>query len=66
MNKVSVFVLATGLLLLGGCASQSVAIEQSQQFADPKDPLESLNRSSLCGLYATNRAHGFTEHSRES
>jgi phospholipid-binding lipoprotein MlaA len=45
MNKVSVFVLATGLLLLGGCASQSVAIEQSQQFADPKDPLESLNRT---------------------
>jgi phospholipid-binding lipoprotein MlaA len=45
MNKVSVLVLATGLLLLGGCASQSGAIDQSQQFADPKDPLESLNRT---------------------
>jgi len=45
MNKVSVLVLATGFLLLGGCASQPGAIEQSQQFADPKDPLESLNRT---------------------
>ena len=45
MNKVSVLVLATGLLLLGGCASQPGGIEQSQQFADPKDPLESLNRT---------------------
>jgi phospholipid-binding lipoprotein MlaA len=45
MNKVSVFVLTTGLMLLGGCASQPGAIEQSQQFADPKDPLESLNRT---------------------
>jgi phospholipid-binding lipoprotein MlaA len=45
MNKVSVFVLAIGLMLLGGCASQPGAIEQSQQFADPKDPLESLNRT---------------------
>jgi phospholipid-binding lipoprotein MlaA len=45
MNKVGVIVLATGLLLLGGCASRSAAIEQSQQFADPKDPLESLNRT---------------------
>jgi phospholipid-binding lipoprotein MlaA len=45
MNKVSVLVLATGLLLLGGCASQPGAIEQSQQYTDPKDPLESLNRT---------------------
>lgn len=45
MNKVSVIVLAIGLLLLGGCASQPSAIEQSQQYADPKDPLESLNRT---------------------
>ncbi|MFT5924860.1 MAG: phospholipid-binding lipoprotein MlaA [Paraglaciecola sp.] len=45
MNKVSVFVLTTGLLMLGGCASRPAIIEQSQQFADPKDPLESLNRT---------------------
>jgi phospholipid-binding lipoprotein MlaA len=45
MKRAGVLVLATGLLLLGGCASQPAAIEQSQQFADPKDPLESLNRT---------------------
>jgi phospholipid-binding lipoprotein MlaA len=45
MNKVGVLVLATGLLLLGGCASQQSANEQAQQYEDPKDPLESLNRT---------------------
>ncbi|WP_293748918.1 VacJ family lipoprotein [uncultured Paraglaciecola sp.] len=45
MNKVGVLVLATGLLLLGGCASQQTANEQAQQFEDPKDPLESINRT---------------------
>jgi phospholipid-binding lipoprotein MlaA len=45
MNKAGVLVLATGLLLLGGCASQHTSTEQSQQYADPKDPLESLNRT---------------------
>jgi phospholipid-binding lipoprotein MlaA len=45
MNKVGVLVLATGLLLLGGCASQQTANEQAQQYADPKDPLESINRT---------------------
>jgi len=45
MNKVGVLVLATGLLLLGGCASQQSANEQAQQYEDPKDPLESFNRT---------------------
>jgi phospholipid-binding lipoprotein MlaA len=45
MNRVSVLVLTIGLLLLGGCASKQVATEQAQQYEDPKDPLESLNRT---------------------
>lgn len=45
MNKVGVLVLATGLLLLGGCASKQTTTEQAQQYQDPKDPLESLNRT---------------------
>lgn len=45
MNKLAVLILATGLLLLGGCASQKSTTEQAQQYADPKDPLESLNRT---------------------
>jgi phospholipid-binding lipoprotein MlaA len=44
MKRVGVCVLVTSLLILGGCASQPAAIEPSQQFADPKDPLESFNR----------------------
>ena len=43
MNRI--LVLATGLLLLGGCASQQASTEQAQQYDDPKDPLESLNRT---------------------
>jgi phospholipid-binding lipoprotein MlaA len=45
MKKVGVLVLITGLMLLGGCASQQAANEQAQQYEDPKDPLESLNRT---------------------
>ena len=45
MIKVGVLVLITGLMLLGGCASQQAANEQAQQYEDPKDPLESLNRT---------------------
>jgi phospholipid-binding lipoprotein MlaA len=45
MNKASVLVLVTGLLLLGGCASQKATSEQTQQYQDPKDPLESFNRT---------------------
>jgi phospholipid-binding lipoprotein MlaA len=45
MKKVGVLVLVTGLLLLGGCASQQATTEQAQQYEDPNDPLESLNRT---------------------
>lgn len=45
MNKVAVLILATGLLLLGGCASQQSTSDQTQQYQDPKDPLESFNRT---------------------
>lgn len=45
MNKAGVLVLVTGLLLLGGCASQQTTTEQAQQYQDPKDPLESFNRT---------------------
>ena len=44
MDRVSVLILLTGLLLLGGCASQQNTAEKTQQYADPKDPLESFNR----------------------
>tara|TARA_R110000751_G_scaffold15290_5_gene49563 strand:+ start:151295 stop:152062 length:768 start_codon:yes stop_codon:yes gene_type:complete len=45
MKRVAVLVLATGLLLLGGCASQQTTTEKAQQYQDPKDPLESFNRT---------------------
>jgi phospholipid-binding lipoprotein MlaA len=45
MRKVGVLVLVTGLLLLGGCASQQTTTEQAQRYEDPNDPLESLNRT---------------------
>ncbi|GAC18118.1 MlaA family lipoprotein [Paraglaciecola arctica] len=45
MNKIAVLIMATGLLLLGGCASQQTTSDQAQQYQDPKDPLESLNRT---------------------
>jgi phospholipid-binding lipoprotein MlaA len=45
MKKAGVLVLVTALLILGGCASQPAATEQDQRYADPKDPLESLNRT---------------------
>ncbi|MFT4747952.1 MAG: phospholipid-binding lipoprotein MlaA [Congregibacter sp.] len=44
MNRVSVLISLTGLLLLGGCASQQNTAEKTQQYADSKDPLESFNR----------------------
>jgi len=45
MNKFGVLVLATVLLILGGCASRPTANEQAQQYQDPKDPFESFNRT---------------------
>jgi phospholipid-binding lipoprotein MlaA len=45
MNKLGILVLATGLLLLGGCASQQSTAEKASQYQDPKDPLESINRT---------------------
>lgn len=45
MNKLGVLLLTAGLLLLGGCASKQATNEQAQQYQDPKDPLESLNRT---------------------
>jgi phospholipid-binding lipoprotein MlaA len=44
MNRISFLTIVTGLLLLGGCASQQKTAEQTKQYADPKDPLESFNR----------------------
>ena len=48
MNRLSVsvlvLVLVTGMLL-GGCASQQSTTEQAQQYDEPNDPLESLNRT---------------------
>lgn len=44
MNKVGVLVLVSGLLL-AGCASQQTTAERAQQYEDPKDPLESFNRT---------------------
>lgn len=45
MNKIGVLVLVTTLLTLGGCASNQNTTAQAQQYEDPKDPLESLNRT---------------------
>lgn len=45
MNRLGLLVLATGVLLLGGCASQQATTEKAQAFQDPKDPLESINRT---------------------
>ena len=45
MKKVGILILVMGLILLGGCASQNATNEQAQQYEDPKDPLESLNRT---------------------
>jgi phospholipid-binding lipoprotein MlaA len=45
MKKVSILVWVAVLLMLGGCASQPASTEQEQQYSDPKDPLESLNRT---------------------
>jgi phospholipid-binding lipoprotein MlaA len=42
---MGVLVLVTGLLLLGGCASKKGVTEQAQQYENPKDPLESFNRT---------------------
>jgi len=45
MNKVGILFLVSGLLILGGCASKQATTEKTQQYQDPKDPLESLNRT---------------------
>ena len=45
MNRIGILVLVTSTLLLGGCASRQTTNDQVQQYADPKDPLESLNRT---------------------
>ena len=45
MNRVSVLVLLAVLLTLIGCASQQTVTEPPPQYTDPKDPLESLNRT---------------------
>ena len=45
MSKFGVLILATVLLILGGCASRPAVNEQAQQYQDPKDPLESFNRT---------------------
>lgn len=44
MNKSAILIVVFSLLVLGGCASNQVG-EQTQQYNDPKDPLESLNRT---------------------
>lgn len=45
MKRIGILVLVTGLFLLGGCATKQTTMEQAQQYEDPKDPLESLNRT---------------------
>ena len=45
MNKVKIAALFLVLLTLGGCASTNKADEQAQQYNDPKDPFESVNRT---------------------
>lgn len=45
MNRIGILVFVTSTLLLGGCASRQTTNDQVQQYADPKDPLESLNRT---------------------
>ncbi|WP_339769338.1 VacJ family lipoprotein [uncultured Paraglaciecola sp.] len=45
MNKVKIAALFLVLLTLGGCASSNKADEQAQQYNDPKDPFESVNRT---------------------
>ncbi|WP_158770910.1 VacJ family lipoprotein [Paraglaciecola sp. L1A13] len=45
MNKVKIAALFLVLLTLGGCASSNKADEQAQQYNDPKDPFESVNRA---------------------
>ena len=44
MNKGWILSLLLVVLTLGGCASNKSA-QQEQSYADPKDPLESLNRT---------------------
>lgn len=44
MNKGALLSVLMVLLLLGGCASNK-SVEQAQQYNDPKDPLESINRT---------------------
>lgn len=45
MNKRVIVGLVLGLTLLGGCASRDAAQEQVAEYQDPKDPLESINRT---------------------
>jgi phospholipid-binding lipoprotein MlaA len=49
-NKLGILLLVTSMLLLAGCASKQATTEQAQhnqatQYQDPKDPLESFNRT---------------------
>jgi phospholipid-binding lipoprotein MlaA len=44
VNKYPLLSVLLVLLLLGGCASNHSA-EQAPQYSDPKDPLESINRT---------------------
>lgn len=45
MSKGKLLAVLFGLLILGGCASNKNVEEQAAQHNDPRDPLESINRS---------------------
>jgi phospholipid-binding lipoprotein MlaA len=44
-NKLMISGVITVLVLLGGCASKQATSEQVQQYDDPMDPFEPLNRT---------------------
>jgi phospholipid-binding lipoprotein MlaA len=44
MHRAAIIALALSALLLAGCASRSATEQQAQDYSDPNDPLESLNR----------------------
>jgi len=45
LNKLKIGALFLVLLTLGGCASSHKTDEQAQEYNDPKDPFESVNRT---------------------
>jgi phospholipid-binding lipoprotein MlaA len=45
VSKGKLLAVLFGLLILGGCASNKNVDEQAAQNSDPRDPLESINRS---------------------